>query len=133
VIVANGVLLAGHVHVGDRAFISGNVVIHQFARIGRLAMLGGNCAISKDVPPFCTTRPAALNAIAGLNTVGMKRAGLQADDREEIKGLYQALFRSGLNVSQARAEIADRFDSGFAKEFLSFIDASDRGICCTVS
>lgn len=129
VIVANGALLAGYVQVGDRAFISGNCVIHQFVKIGRLAMLGGNCGINKDVPPFCTADSVHLNVIAGLNLVGMRRAGISAADRLIIKRIFSILFRSGLNVSQAVEKIKQEDQSPFAREICEFIESSKRGIC----
>ncbi|NCC53627.1 MAG: hypothetical protein EOM20_20790, partial [Spartobacteria bacterium] len=69
VVLANGALLAGYVEVGDRAFVSGNAGVHQFVKIGRLAMLGGGCIVTKDLPPFCTVGSASLNEVIGLNTV----------------------------------------------------------------
>jgi UDP-N-acetylglucosamine acyltransferase len=129
VIVANGALLAGYVEVGERCFISGNAVIHQFVRIGRLAMLGGGCGISKDVPPFCTMCPTALNEVAGLNVVGMRRAGIGAAERQAVRQAFKLLFRSGLNVSQAVAELRRLYPSGPAAELAEFSAGSKRGIC----
>ena len=101
VVVANGALLAGYVEVGDEAFISGNVVVHQFVHIGRLTMLSGGCGIGKDVPPFCTTIGIQRNSIGGLNTIGMKRSGLSPAERMQVKQAFSFLYRSNLNVSQA--------------------------------
>lgn len=129
VIVANGALLAGYVEVGDMAFISGNVVIHQFVKIGRLAMLGGGCAIGKDVPPYCMTRPGGVNDVIGLNVVGMRRAGMDAGQRLEIKRLFNLLYRSGLNISEAADKMGREYSSESAAEFRRFIEHSDRGIC----
>jgi len=129
VIVANGALLAGFVQVGDRAFISGNAIVHQFVRIGRLAMLAGGCAVSKDVPPFCLLRPAALNDVRGTNVVGMRRAGLTAAERSDVNRAFKILYRSGLNTSQAAEEIGKAFSSGPALEVRDFVSASERGIC----
>ncbi len=129
VIVANGALLGGYVSVGARAFISGNVAVHQFVRIGRLVMLGGGAMISKDVPPFCTARPALENGIGGLNVVGMRRAGMSADDRAAAKAAFKILYHSGLNVSQAMLELAANFSAGPGHEMRDFIAASKRGIC----
>lgn len=131
VIMANGALLAGYVEVGERCFISGNAVVHQFVRIGRLAMLGGGCGISKDVPPFCTMCPTALNEVAGLNVVGMRRAGLSATDRQAVRQAFKVLYRSGLNVSQAVAVLRERFTTGPAAELSAFAAASTRGLCAT--
>lgn len=129
VMVANGALLAGYVEVGSRAFISGNAGVHQFTRIGRLAMLSGCSAISKDVPPFCTTRAASLNWIAGLNVVGMRRAGMTAEERQAVRTAFKVLYRSGLNVSQALSRLGEEFRDGPARELWEFAAASQRGIC----
>lgn len=129
VIVANGALLAGYVEVGDRAFISGNAVVHQFCRIGRLAMLSGLSAIGKDVPPYCVTAAVTRNRVAGLNIVGMRRAGLGAEERRQIKAAFDILYRSGLNVSQAVERIKALFPSGPAADFWQFAEASKRGLC----
>lgn len=129
VIVVNGALLAGYVEVGDGAFISGACLIHQFTRIGRLAMLSGGSGIGKDVPPFCTTAGVAVNVVAGLNVIGMRRAGLSPTARLDVKRAFALLYRSGLNVSQATAAIKAEFTSGPALEFAAFIEQSKRGLC----
>jgi UDP-N-acetylglucosamine acyltransferase len=129
VVVANGVLLAGYVEVGDEAFISGNVLVHQFVRIGRLAMLSGGCGIGKDVPPFCTTIGIQRNSIGGLNTIGMKRAGLSPAERAQVKQAFNFLYRSNLNVSQALDRMRQEFADGPAMEIVEFVAASRRGIC----
>ena len=129
VIVANGALLAGYVEVGDQVFISGNCVLHQFITVGRLAMLGGGCGVSKDVPPFCLLKPIALNTIAGLNVIGLRRSTLTTKDRQEIKDAFKLLFLSGLNVSQALEKLKSAYPTGPASEFSTFIEDSKRGIC----
>ncbi len=130
-VVANGALLAGHVIVSDRAFISGNCLIHQFCRVGRLAMMQGGSGISKDLPPFCIVR--GNNRICGLNIVGLRRAGFSAPDRFRLKQAYRRVFRSDdsfqSGLAAARAEFSD---TAAAQEFLSFIAASTRGICADV-
>ena len=73
VIIANGALLGGHAMVQDRAFISGNCLVHQFTRVGTLAMMQGGSGVSQDVPPF--TVALRVNEIRGLNVVGLRRAG----------------------------------------------------------
>ena len=129
VIVCNAVLFAGHVEVDEGAFISGGSMVHQFVKIGRLAMLSGNALVGKDVPPFCTMQHAVLNRIAGLNIVGLRRAGLNSEERRQIKQAFNLLFRSGLNVTQAVARIREEIPPGPAHEFCTFVDNSTRGIC----
>ena len=108
--------------------LSGLVVVHQFTRIGRLAMISGLSAVTKDVPPFllCGGRPAV---IQGLNVVGLRRAGLTPATRAEIKQAYKLLYRSGLNVSQATEAIEASCESAEGQALLAFIRGSKRGIC----
>ncbi len=126
-ILANGALLAGHVTLTDRAFISGNCLVHQFCRIGRLAMMQGGSAISKDLPPFCVARGD--NGMAGLNTVGLRRAGFTADQRLQLRRLFHVLFRSGLRLSHSLIAARDTFPEPAAQEVIAFVAASRRGIC----
>ena len=129
VVMVNGGLVGGYAEIGDRAFLSGNVTVHQFVKIGTLAMLGGNCGVTKDVPPFCTVRPVSMNVVAGLNVVGMRRAGLTAADRMQVKRAFGILYRSGLNVRQAEERLRQDCPDGPASEFWRFIEESRRGIC----
>jgi UDP-N-acetylglucosamine acyltransferase len=127
VILANGALLAGHVTIEDRAFISGNCVIHQFVRVGTLAMMQGGSAISKDLPPYTVARGD--NGICGLNTIGLRRAGMTPAERLELKQLYHALFREGQSLRAAAANARARFSSAPAKVMLDFLARSKRGVC----
>jgi UDP-N-acetylglucosamine acyltransferase len=105
VIVANNVALAGHVHVADRAFLSGGVVVHQFCRIGRLAMVGGNAKVVQDCLPFVITDGNPARA-RGLNVVGLRRAGASASTLRVLRQAYRLLLRSGLALEDALARIA---------------------------
>jgi UDP-N-acetylglucosamine acyltransferase len=127
VILANGALLAGHVEVGDRAFISGNCLVHQFVRVGTLALMQGGAAISKDLPPFTIAR--GTNQLAGLNIVGLRRAGFTAAERLELKKLYLQLLRRRRLFSAALADARKNFTSAPARTLLDFAAASKRGLC----
>jgi UDP-N-acetylglucosamine acyltransferase len=127
VILANGALLAGHVEIGDRAFISGNCIIHQFTRVGTLALMQGGAAASQDVPPYCLA--SGLNGLYGLNAVGLRRAGFDADQRMELQRLYRALFRSGMDMGTALRAARAAFSSPAALAMLDFIASSKRGVC----
>jgi len=129
VILANGVLLGGYVEIGNNAFVSGNAVIHQFCRVGRLAMVGGLSGISKDVPPFCMTHSVSMNAVVGLNIVGLKRNGFDPDQRRAVRQCFDLLYREGLNVSQAVAEMKKQVTGPAIDEFISFLESSKRGLC----
>lgn len=131
VIVANGALLAGHVMVGDKAFISGNCLIHQFVRVGTLALMQGGAAISQDLPPY-TVAAHGGNAMCGLNTVGLRRAGFTPEERLELKKIYRLLFRSGHNLREAVGLARKEFGGGPARALLEFVAATKRGICADV-
>jgi UDP-N-acetylglucosamine acyltransferase len=103
-ILANNVLLAGHVTVGNKAFLGGAVGVHQFVKIGDLAMVQGLTAVSQDMPPYCMAY--GINTIAGLNSVGLKRAGFSPEERAAIKRAYQLIFKSGKRREDALAEAA---------------------------
>ncbi len=104
-VIANNVMFGGHVRLGNRAFLGGGTAYHQFVHIGDLAMVQGNAAASQDVPPYCVVY--GVNQMAGLNTVGLRRAGFDAAARAEIKQLFRLLFRSGVPVSRAVAAAAE--------------------------
>lgn len=130
VVVGSGARLAGHVVVQDRVFISGNCLVHQFCRIGMLAMMQGGAAISKDLPPF--TVAVGANEICGLNSVGLRRAGFPSEERLELKRLYHALFRSGRNFRVAVAEAQTAFTKGPARLMLDFVAVAKRGVATDV-
>jgi UDP-N-acetylglucosamine acyltransferase len=126
-IIAGGALLAGYVQVEDRAFVSGNCVVHQFVRIGTLALLRGLSRTSRDVPPFCIMD--GTHTVRGLNVVGLRRAGF---DRERIRALKEAfvrLFLRKVNVRRAAEELRARACSPDVLYLLDFIAQSKRGVC----
>src|SRR5438093_4465209 len=128
VIIANNCLLGGYVRVDDGAFLGGGSTFHQFMRIGRLVMVQGSSAFGKDLPPFVIA--AERNCVFGLNTVGLRRAGLSAKDRDEIKAAFKLVYLSGLNVSEALNKATTKEFRGPAREFLDFVATSKkRGIC----
>jgi UDP-N-acetylglucosamine acyltransferase len=131
VIIANNVLLGGHVHIGPGVFIGGGAVFHQWVHVGRRAMIQGNAALSKSLPPFLIA--AGVNGVAGMNIVGMRRSGMSAEQRKEIKDAYKLFFRSGLNMHQALEAAKTRPWGPDATEFFEFAGAQKRGICDLIS
>lgn len=127
IIMANSSMLGGHAHVADRALVSGGCLVHQFCRIGTLAIMQGGSAISKDLAPFTVARET--NRLAGLNIIGLRRNGFSSAERIELKKLYHALFRSGRNMTEATAAARSEFTSPNAKLMIDFIVASKRGVC----
>jgi UDP-N-acetylglucosamine acyltransferase len=127
VILGGGAMVAGHAVVQDGAFLSGNCLVHQFCRVGTLALMQGGSAISQDLPPFTMAR--RLNEICGLNIVGLRRAGFTAEQRLELKRLYHVLFRSGQNLRAAYTGAQKDFTSNPARTMLDFIASAKRGVC----
>jgi UDP-N-acetylglucosamine acyltransferase len=127
VIISNGTQLAGHVIVEDRAILSGLVAVHQFAKIGKHAFVGGCSRVAKDVPPFIKAvgNPVKLY---GLNSVGLQRSGFPDEVVRELKRAYRLFFRSELNVSQAMTRARTELQQiPEIEHFLSFLEASERG------
>lgn len=127
VIIVNAALLAGYVTVEDMAFISGSVVIHQFCRIGKLAMIGGYTAVNKDVPPYMLVRGPSI--VRAVNLVGMRRAKFPAELIRAVKDAHKFLYLSNLNTAQALEEIARLPASPELDHLVGFIRSSKRGIC----
>ena len=127
-IIASCALVAGHVDVEDQAFISGGVVIHQYSRIGRLAMIGGNTRVNSDVPPFFLYSDFNV-AVKGLNLVGLRRAGFTNDQITALKAAYRILYKSGLKLEEALRRIETELDTEHTRHLVRFIRASKRGIC----
>src|SRR5437870_7058576 len=128
VIIANNCLLAGHVRVDDGAFLGGGSTFHQHMHVGRLVMVQGSSAFGKDLPPFVVA--AERNAVFGVNVVGLRRAGFNTQDREEIKTAFKLVYTSGLNISQALKKAAAIKFAAPAREFLDFVgNAKKRGVC----
>jgi UDP-N-acetylglucosamine acyltransferase len=127
IIMANGALLGGHVVVGDKAFISGNCLAHQYVRIGTLALMQGGSAISKDLPPYTVARGD--NGICGLNTIGLRRAGVDSSERLELRRVYHLLFRSGLKLSLAVEQSRRTCVTPTGKRLIDFVASTKRGLC----
>ncbi len=128
IIISNGTQLAGHVIIEDKVTISGLCAVHQFARIGRNAFIGGCSRVPQDVPPFVRAVGNPLK-LFGLNSVGLRRSGFDEAVVGELKRAYRLCFRSDLNLSQgverARGELELLPE---VRQFLDFIDASQRGV-----
>jgi len=127
-VIASCALVAGYVEVEDQAFISGGVVIHQFSKIGRLAMIGGNTRVNSDVPPYFLYSDFNV-AAKGLNLVGLRRAGFKAADVAALKTAYKLLFKSNLKLEEALEQIAAEVPTEHTQHLVEFIRSSKRGIC----
>jgi UDP-N-acetylglucosamine acyltransferase len=120
VILVNGTAMAGHTEIQDRAVLSAHTCVHQFCWVGELVMSRGNSAASQHVPPFVLMYD--VNRLAGLNVVGMRRAGYSPQQRLEIKEAYRLLYRCGLTPAKALAEMEQHAEWGpGASKFRAFV------------
>lgn len=128
-IIANGVSLAGHVELDDGAVIGGHVAIHQFVKIGELAMLAGGSIVVQDVPPFVTVQGDRAKP-TGINKLGLKRAGYMSKNIDVVKEIYKTIFHSNLTLDEAKSQIEENFSQWQeAQKFLQFLQRSQRGLC----
>jgi UDP-N-acetylglucosamine acyltransferase len=121
-------LVAGYVEVEDQAFISGGVAIHQFSRIGRLAMIGGMTRVNLDAPPYFMFAGLYVTP-EGLNRVGLRRAGFSHEDMTALKTAYQLLYRSGMKLEEALQQIERKDSTEHTRHLVEFVRKSKRGIC----
>jgi UDP-N-acetylglucosamine acyltransferase len=127
-IVANAALLGGHVQVGSHTFIGGGAVFHQFLRIGDFCVIQGNGSFTKDIPHYCTAQ--LKDRITGLNVIGLRRNGFTAEERGEIKELFQLLFCGRMNLTQAVEQAVTRGWPRKAQRLLEFVQApTKKGVC----
>jgi UDP-N-acetylglucosamine acyltransferase len=127
-VIASCALVAGYVEVEDKAFISGGVVVHQYSKIGKLAMIGGNTRVNSDAPPFFLYSGFDIEA-KGLNIVGLKRAGFSLAQVSMLKKAYQTLYRSGLRLEEALEKIENELPDPNTLHLVEFVRRSTRGIC----
>ena len=128
VIIANSAALAGHITVEDGAIIGGLVGIHQFVRVGTLSIIGGCSRVIQDVPPYatCVGYPAT---VFGLNSEGLRRAGVSADTKRWLHHAFKVLFHSQLSMSHALDEVAREADRcPELQHLITFIRQSKRGV-----
>ncbi|WP_020675689.1 acyl-ACP--UDP-N-acetylglucosamine O-acyltransferase [Geopsychrobacter electrodiphilus] len=128
VILANCATLAGHVVVDDYAIMGGLSAVHQFTRVGAHVMASGGSMIAQDVPPYTIVQGDRAKVV-GLNLVGLKRRGFPAAVLKSIKQAYKLVFRSGMKLDEAIAEIERTLDvSAELDLFTHFLKKSERGL-----
>jgi UDP-N-acetylglucosamine acyltransferase len=127
VIMANAVMLAGHIQVGEGAFIGGGAGVHQFCRIGEGSMIAGLARVLRDVPPF--TMIVERDEVVGLNVVGLRRRGLPRQTVEELKLAFRAVNVPVGNMRElaAGALATGDYSSPEARRFLEFFRDGRRG------
>ncbi|MFV0446260.1 MAG: acyl-ACP--UDP-N-acetylglucosamine O-acyltransferase [Planctomycetaceae bacterium] len=129
-ILVNGVLLGGHVHIQDRAIISGNSAVHHFTTIGRLAFVGGCSKVVRDVPPFMMADGNDDHRMATINLVGLQRAGVSKETIALIKQAHRVLFRENKRLADARTHFETLTNGQLPAELVelfNFCAAQSRG------
>ena len=127
-VIASCALVAGYVEIEDQAFVSGGVGIHQFSKIGRLAMVGGSVRVNMDLPPFFLY--GGLYATPKwLNLVGLRRAGFSKDQIARLKQAYRMLYFSNLKLEEAVSRMVVEIGGAEVEHLAGFIRRSKRGIC----
>ena len=127
-VISNAATFAGHVYIEDKATISGLVAIHQFVRVGKLAMIGGISRVMQDIPPYSLAvgQPAS---VVSLNSVGLKRANMSIEVRNVLKRAIKILFKSGLSIAHAVEKVEEELPEIPEVAYLvDFVKSSKRGI-----
>ena len=127
-IIASCALVAGYAEIEDQAFLSGGVLIHQFGKVGRLAIISGNTRVSLDAPPFFTYAGFKISP-CGLNLMGLRRAGVSAPEIQQLKRAYRLMYRNGLPLAVALHRIETELAGPLTEHLVHFVRNSKRGIC----
>jgi UDP-N-acetylglucosamine acyltransferase len=128
VILANSVGLSGHVVLEDQVILGGMSGVHQFVRVGRLAMIGGLAKVTRDIPPFMLADGNPLE-VRTLNRIGLKRRGISEEAQVQLKAALRILYREGLSVRQALQKMSETLvKTPEIVHLLQFIETSDRGV-----
>ncbi|KQC29169.1 acyl-ACP--UDP-N-acetylglucosamine O-acyltransferase [Flagellimonas eckloniae] len=127
-IFSNDSTLAGHVTIGQNVVLAGMVAVHQFVSIGNHAFVTGGSLVRKDVPPFVKAAREPLSYV-GINSIGLRRRGFEANKIREIQNIYRILYQKNYNNSQAASIIEAEMEATPERdEILQFIRDSQRGI-----
>lgn len=127
-VFANNATLAGHVHIGDYTVLGGFTGVHQFVKVGAHVMAGVSSVVLQDIPPYVTVagHPCAPH---GINAEGLKRRGFTAEALSALKRAYRTLYKSGLTLADARAELERQAEAApEVKAIVDFLATSTRGI-----
>jgi UDP-N-acetylglucosamine acyltransferase len=130
VILVNGVLLGGHVHVHDGAIISGNSVVHHFSTLGTLSFVSGGCRVPHDIPPFMLSAGSDNPEIKTINVVGMRRRGISPETIRIVKRTHRLIYREHKRVEAARDILHEELNGVLPLELttlLNFLEAQQNG------
>ncbi|MDG1897616.1 MAG: acyl-ACP--UDP-N-acetylglucosamine O-acyltransferase [Fuerstiella sp.] len=130
VILVNGALLGGHVHIHDRAIVSGNTVVHHFSTIGRLSFVSGGCRVPHDIPPFMLAAGSDNPTLKTINVVGMRRAGISEHSIEVVRTAFRMLYRKRKSLADVHQHFDETLNGVMPMELaqlLQFIEAQRAG------
>ena len=130
VILVNGVLLGGHVHVHDSEIVSGNSVVHHFSTVGRLSFISGGCRVPHDIPPFMLAAGSDNPELKTINIVGMKRAGISNSTIEVVKEAFRLLYRRNRPLNEVHQHFNETLEGLIPMELsmlLTFIENQRAG------
>ena len=120
--LVNGVLLGGHVHVHDRAIISGNSVVHHFSTIGTLAFVSGGCRVPTDIPPYMLSAGSDNPEIKTVNVIGMRRMGISEDAIRLVRQAFRLLYREHKSLTTVREHFQEQRET-LPMEVLTLLNA----------
>lgn len=123
IVIANSVALAGHVEVESKAVIGGMLGIHQFVKVGKMAMLGGMSRIDRDVPPYMLVEGNPSH-VRSLNLIALKRNNFDNEEISLLKKAYKILYRSGLTINKALQELEPLCDNEHINHLIKFMQSS---------
>lgn len=128
-VFANNATLAGHVTVESMAILGGLIAVHQFARIGKLAMVGGGAMATMDVPPYAVASGDRAK-LYGVNIIGLRRRGYTKEKIQLIEKAYKILFRDSSNINDAIKKVQDELPQDpDVLYIIEFVRTSKRGVC----
>jgi UDP-N-acetylglucosamine acyltransferase len=126
-LLTNGSMIAGHCVLEDNVIISGNSAVHQFVRVGRLALLSGLSGSTKDIPPFIIQQ--GIDCTSGINVIGMRRAGMSHDQINAVRDAFRILYRDGLPLPAAIAKLEHRLGGvDVVREMINFLQGAHKGV-----
>lgn len=124
-ILANAATLAGHVELGNGVVVGGFTPVHQFVKVGDMAMVAGASAVSQDVPPYCLVEGNRAK-LRGLNLTGLRRK-LESEDINQIKSAYKELFNGQRAIKEVASELLNS-ENSYVVNLAKFVINSTRGI-----
>lgn len=126
-LLTNGSMLGGHCILEDNVIISGNSAVHQFVRVGRLALLSGLSGSTKDIPPFVIQQ--GIDTTSGINVIGMRRAGMSHDQINAVRDAFRILYREGMPLPAAIAKLEHRHGGvDVVREMITFLHGANKGV-----